>query len=420
MYYLYIFSLADSDILYKIPFDSTLNKFGSLFLYVYIIKKVMAFLTDQIDLDKGKNKSQPIHLQIYRNLVDLIQNHNCRIGDTLPSASALANQLGVHYHTVRQAYDTLVNEGILIYQRNRGYTLHKLISHQSTERNAIMFIRPGSEAFSMSLSKGIRQYTTSENVELIEVDSYVHEKEAIEAILNPSPTVGGILVMPYNQPYYIDALHKVDDQGIKVVLLDRDLPGFSFSCVMADHFGGAFDATCHLLMEHDGPVYYFGWIKEPTSSLNWYRGWQEAMKEYNYETESCVIEVPQSEAELHVKRTIHYQIIRQVFHDNIKKIKQIPFSVLAGNDYMANYVCQAAKELGIQAGKDMFTASFSNAPLCEKVPVPLTSVEQNPEKVGYEGAKLLYEQMQNYSSGIKNILISTELHIRMSSTGTQS
>jgi DNA-binding LacI/PurR family transcriptional regulator len=380
----------------------------------------MDYLIDQIVLDKSEGKSQPLHMQIYNKIVDLIQNNNFRIGVTLPSASSLANQLGVHYYTVRQAYDTLVSEGILIYKRNRGYTLHKLISPQTSERNAIMFIRPGSEAFSMSLCKGIRQYATNEKIELIEVDCYTHENEAIEAILNPSPTVGGILVMPFNKPHYIEALHKVDDQGIKVVLLDRDLPGFSFSCVLSDHFGGAFDATCHLLMEHDGPVYYFGWTKEPTSSLNWYRGWQEAMREYNYETKSCVIEVPYSEAEMHDKRTIHYQLIRKVFHDNIEKFKQKPFSILAGNDYMANYVCQAAQELGIHAGKDMFTASFSNAPLCEKVPVPLTSVEQNPEKVGYEGAKLLYEQMLNYSSGIKNILIPTELHIRMSSIGTTS
>jgi len=377
----------------------------------------MRYFPDKMVLDKSEGKNQPIYIQIYNMILDLIGNNSLRIGDTLPSASVLATQLGVHYYTVRQAYDTLVEEEILVYHRHRGYTLQRMLRSETDTRTAIMFIRPGPEAFSMSLSRGIRRYAEKENIELIEVDSRQSHQNSINAILHPSPTVGGILVMPYYQPDYVQALHQAERQGIKVVLLDRDLPGVSASCVMADHFGGAFDATCHLLMEHDCPVYYFGWTREPASSWHWYRGWREAMQQYNYEVTRYVMEVPDSEAKMYDHRESHFAFIRSIFHQHAKAIKERPFSILAGNDYMANYVCQAAEEIGIQVGKDMFTASFSNAPLCEKVPVPLTSVEQNPEKVGYEATKLLHEQMLNFSSGIKNILIPTELFIRMSSIG---
>ncbi len=374
-------------------------------------------LLRHFDLDKNSGKKLPLYKQIRLEIANMIQKGSMQTGDSLPSASYLANQLNVNYRTVRQAFNTLVKDGVLLYNPNRGYILDKPETIQSATRNSIMFIRPGSNAFCLSMSEGIHRYAKEENISLIEVDAKNCHQNSIEAIKNPGPNVGGLLVMPYILTDYVEALNYAISQGIHVVLIDRDMADVPVSSVMSDHFSGAYKATRHLLEQHSCPVYYFGFTRQPSSVLNWHCGWHEAMREYNYyDEERYTLPFPYTEADVYQIFPKDPNLIAKAAQAAFQLIPEKPFSILAGDDQMAREVYLAAEDFGLQVGRDIFIIGFGNSPLCEILPVKLTSVEQNSVKVGYEGAKLLHEQMVNYSSGVKRILIPTELHVRMSST----
>jgi len=378
----------------------------------------MSYLVRSIELDKKSGKQQPLYKQIRHEIINMIQKGNMKAGDTLPSASYLASQLHVNYRTVRQAFTTLVKDGVLLYKPNRGYILEKPETIPSAIRTAIMFIRPGSNAFCLSLSEGIHRYAAEEKIHLIEVDAQNCHQSSVEAIRNPGPQVGGLLIMPYILPAYVEAVNVAIQQGVYVVLIARDLGEVPVSSVMSDHFGGAYNATRHLLEQHSCPVYYFGYTKQPSSVQNWYCGWHEAMREYNYcEEDRYTLPFPYTEADVYQDFPKDPKLITQAAKAAFQRIPERPFSILAGDDQMAREVYLAAEEVGLKVGRDIFIIGFGNSPLCEILPVKLTSVEQNSAKVGYEGAKLLHEQMVKYSSGVKRILIPTELHIRMSSVG---
>ena len=60
---------------------------------------------------------------------------------------------------------------------------------------------------------------------------------------------------------------------------------------------------------------------------------------------------------------------------------------------MARGVYYACEKFGLKIAEDVFIAGISNLPFAQRLSVPLTSVDQNLEKVGYESAKILYEKM---------------------------
>lgn len=62
----------------------------------------------------------PIYLQIASALEREVASGRLPIGTVLPSVRSLAATLGVHYHTVRHAWDTLVEGGVLSVRRGRG------------------------------------------------------------------------------------------------------------------------------------------------------------------------------------------------------------------------------------------------------------------------------------------------------------
>lgn len=62
----------------------------------------------------------PIYLQIAATVRDEIAAGRLPIGTLLPSVRALGHALGINYHTVRHAWDSLVEEGVLSVRRGRG------------------------------------------------------------------------------------------------------------------------------------------------------------------------------------------------------------------------------------------------------------------------------------------------------------
>jgi GntR family transcriptional regulator len=63
----------------------------------------------------------PLWIQINREIMNAIEHGDYRAGDKLPSARALASQIGVNYHTVNVAYKRLAQNGILEARQGSGF-----------------------------------------------------------------------------------------------------------------------------------------------------------------------------------------------------------------------------------------------------------------------------------------------------------
>lgn len=70
-------------------------------------------------LDKGKK--EPLYLQLYQQLRDLIYTQQLAFGEQLPSKRALCDYLQISQNTVEAAYAQLLAEGYIESIARRGF-----------------------------------------------------------------------------------------------------------------------------------------------------------------------------------------------------------------------------------------------------------------------------------------------------------
>ena len=100
----------------------------------------MNSIASKIQLDF--RSSEPIYLQLTRQIETLVRTGDLKQGDQLPTVRELATDLRINFSTVARAYKTLDEERLISTQRGRGTyiweepsgaTLHRLREKSSTE-----------------------------------------------------------------------------------------------------------------------------------------------------------------------------------------------------------------------------------------------------------------------------------------------
>lgn len=375
-------------------------------------------LDKEITISRGSNKQQPLYEQIRRQLYKIIKDGDFPPGSRLPGTSALTKRLKVNYRTLKTALNLLQQDGVIRCMPNKRPVVVKNCSSPDSEQKInISFVRMVADAFSAAISEGINKFAEEHNAECIIADAHNDYERFIDSINHPGNDVNGLLVIPYELPECRQAVKRAINSGLEVVFIDRKLDGVDACSVCSDHFLAGYQATRHLLTRHGQPVYHIGTITQPSSCRQWVQGWKTAMNEFNYTNpDEYLFKIETSEAELAASirdyNRSHIENAEKFFDKN----KSYKYSIFAGNDYVARGIYTAADNLGLKIGEDVFITSISNLPFAEKLPVPLTSVDQNLRKVGYESAKILYERLTGSLPKSIHRVLPVNLVVRESST----
>lgn len=372
--------------------------------------------TEVISLDKRKGKSLPLYRQVEVRIKDLIQKGTLTHGQRLPAVSKLVEQLKVDYVTINSAFKSLEKEGYIKCEPGRGKG--PLVVKNSRVRHHFLFVRWDLMRQSISITEGIRRFADENEQDYTIIYAQQNHDIAVECIANPPKGVDGLIVMPHDVlPTYRTAVLKALDKGIKVVFVDRFLDGIPVSSVSMDHVGAAYQMTNHMLA-HGHPVHYFGFVEFPSSCRDRLKGWNLAMAEHGFvNQEQYICDLSKEYSDNDQEQANRIQSAAHRFFVSHKSCKK--FSLLCHADSVARGVCLAAKELGYEIGKDVFVAGFGNLPICERLPVKLSSVGQPDEEVGYEAAKILHEEITQPNLQHRIHLLPAQICIRESSAGVK-
>jgi DNA-binding LacI/PurR family transcriptional regulator len=378
-------------------------------------KMSMNIILNSPELDKTCGKPRPIYQQVAKHLRDYICSDAVKSGQTLPAITKLSKEWAIDYRTMRSAFDELETEGFLKIEKRRGRGPVILKNSFDAQKHCFAFYRWAANAEFINLERGIAKYAHEHGHETLTISALEDFNRYINAILNPPPETKAFLAFPWDAPEFKQAVQDAMANGASFVFVDRHLPDLRISSVAPDHFGGAYSITEHLIKTHDKPVYYAGHT-QPSSCQQRFGGWAEAMQRHGFEYPPYLLEYTSSEVDYlqqpeQIVSNIE-KIILQLF-DNTKP----PFSIFAHNDHGARIIYEAAGKAGLEIGKDVFLAGFGDTPFCERLPVPLTSVTQEDETVGYEAARLLYDTMTGRQKEPIHKIVNVHVQIRQSSTG---
>ena len=350
----------------------------------------------------------PIFAQLRQQITWLIASGNLRPGDRLPPIRALADQLGIHMHTVRQTYHVLEADGLVETGPGRGtrilpFDLTKLVAQSpDLSTNTIGVLVPSLNPFYTPFLHGLE--TTARQFSYLLLVCYTHDNEELTrhyARQLIAKNVDGLIAA---SPV-ADVLDGNDPDRIGwPPIVHVDAPQYSDRSILLDLEGAGFKATTHLA-EHGHPR--IGLITAPLKWPNFhesFKGYQRALSASNLGFEpAIVIEAPAFE------RDCGFQAASRLL-----KLEQPPTAIFVSGDLLAVGAIQAIKDSGLGVPEDIAIVSKDNIDLAALIDPPITTVSSPSFQLGVEAINMLNRLRSGQAVGHERVVLDTELIIRRS------
>ncbi len=118
-----------------------------------------------------RSSSVSVHQQVVTAIRFRIANGRFRVGDRLPATRKLATQLGISFHTVRKAYLTLQDEGLVESRKGSGFVVldaNPLDKSERMERGAAIMASALKEVIGLGLDESELEYIFEEQINLLD------------------------------------------------------------------------------------------------------------------------------------------------------------------------------------------------------------------------------------------------------------
>ena len=181
-----------------------------------------------------------------------------------------------------------------------------------------------------------------------------------------------------------EALSKLQQSLLPMVLIDRKIPDFSCDMVGLDNHRAATEATQHLLEQGFEAVMF---LSEPLGLVNTrlerLHAFQKAMQEHP-ELTACHAEVVLNKGEL-LDQTLT-QFCHQ--HRGMRK------AIMSANGALTLQVARSLRRLGLNWGSDIGLLGFDELEWAELAGVGIATLKQPTYQIGYAALELLVKRIQ--------------------------
>ncbi|MGD8553154.1 MAG: GntR family transcriptional regulator, partial [Anaerolineales bacterium] len=237
----------------------------------------------------------PIVVQLTEQLTWLIASGMVREGDTLPPIRALADDLGVHMHTVREAYHRLEAAGLVSIRTRKGTTVLRLDAgtlsgHEDDPRSFMIgILLPGPSLAYNHFIEGIHKTTAGSGLlPLITYNNdnpFLARRNLYQLI---AKKVDGLIVVSMGDIRLVE--DGLDPTGLPPIVY-VDAPKIQVNAVNPDSESAAKSVTEHLL------GHGYERVALVTAPMDWesvepvFRGYKHALIKKNAFDANLVVEV---------------------------------------------------------------------------------------------------------------------------------
>lgn len=321
-------------------------------------------------------------------------------GSGVVSLSAIAEQAGVSVASVsrilrnKDRFSDETRKNVLAVARRLGYRPNLLVRGIQTGRTRTVgvMIRVGDEFFGR-MAVGIHDTLIAadhvpifvwprdpslpgrETNELEQIHRLV-DRRVDAVILRPVLGPGGENVGDHY-------LHEVWNRGTPLVTVDRELPHTRADFAGTDDEAGGRNAGEHLIaLGHRLCGHVAGPELVHTSRLR-RRGFEGACRGADVECVTAVDETFQNGHDAAIE---------------LLSRRRRPTCIFTGNDYQVPGVYDAAAELGLRIPQDLSVVGFADLQIARVVRPRLTTLRQEPERIGAEAARVVLDRLDGRRS----------------------
>lgn len=369
-------------------------------------------------------KKQIKHKLIYDKLCDDIVKGLYKPGEKLPTENELAKTFNTSRPTIGRAMRELQQKGLITRRQGQGtFVLQSSKPSKNTLGLLIHWqIRPIQTASSSIF--GVMVPDLLENASqcgysLLLNDipesndsDYVERAQAIcRRLLNSH--VAGVFFTPLelakNNILNINIAEKLNNAGIAVVLLDRDLTDSyhrsQFDIVGINHEQSSLILTTHLIELGCKKIDFLCRDVQTTAIHDRYLGYRLALEENGIQTEKKRLHQFDSRM-LHNPASTE----RRKMLELVKNAETEAFVCV--NDNTAADLIEFFHSEGVRIPQDVRIVGFDDLPIDKNLPVSLTTIRQNPFALAYEAVRTMIDRINRPAIPARHIMIKADLVIR--------
>lgn len=354
---------------------------------------------------------------IYAAVKSRIENFEIAPGELLPSETELAQEFGVSRPTVTKVYNQLQEDGLVVKKRGFGT---EVLKHKGNSLPLYGLLLPGageSEIFGVINDKLMEMASPNTYACLCEgagasnakIRSYLLESCTDEYI---SKRVDGVIFSPLERVDDADALNrtvcrKLDEAGIPVVLVDRDIYNFpqrsDYDLVCLDNYSAGFLMAEHFIGQGHKNIYFFHRPFSAYSVQLRISGVSSAMRQAGLEF---------SARDVICAETSDFSVLKPgLFEPGA--------AIICANDSTAAMLIPSLESIGYEIGKNIFVSGYDNMRYARQLKYPLTSFRQPCEKIAELAVELMARRIANPSAAVVTVNLTGELIVRESSVKKQ-
>ncbi len=229
------------------------------------------------------------------------------------------------------------------------------------------------------------------------------EKQAQYLTMLLKRRIDGILLVPSSSTSNI--VENIKNQGVKVVVLDREVNDAEVDVIQGDSVGGAYQLTRYLIELGHRHIAILSGPKNVSTSSQRVAGFCQAINEAN---------LPHNAANVYwgeFSQMLGYEMVQRALQTTPR-----PTAFLAVNNFIANGALRALRDMDIQVPEDISVVSFDDIPVAIN-PMPFLTVAAQPAyEMGYRATRLLVARLANEGpETVQNIILPVEILVRQSS-----
>jgi len=337
-----------------------------------------------------------------------------------PRLRDIANSLGISVNTVSRALAGKDNVSEETRERVRneaeriGYVpnaLARSLVLGSNNTLGLVITNPSNPLYAQLISSVEQQAKAAgySLLLLVSEESEEGERSAVESLLQAA--VDGAIVVPVQTKHR--HWRRLQDAGIPIVLVNRNLPELDTDHVGVDNEYGAYLATKHVIdqgarsvwaLEEDLPITTIAARIEGFRRAMWEAGLAVSPKE--------ILHVPTRRLE---SFALPWQA-EEAYRVSVEALQNqpAPDAVIAGNDYFALGLMKALTEAGVSIPEETLVVGYGDHPYSAYITPPLSSVSLPGFAVGRRAVEMFLKRQSARGSEPVSELISPNLEVRNS------
>jgi DNA-binding LacI/PurR family transcriptional regulator len=322
----------------------------------------------------------------------------------------IAAKLGVSESTVSRAINNKPGVGedtkqkILNLARRYNYQPNLLARNLARqESNMIGLILPDiSSLFYSEVTRAIQDIATKHGYQVMICNTDSDEKrESAYIEWLQGNKIAGIIFLGNGL-----ANNKIINLGLSgypIVLANRLVEEVMLPSVIIDNNTGAFEATKHLLERGHKRIALINGPKDNLTAQNRFRGYREALKEYNLDYDPKLI------INKDWSRECGYQGFLELLN-----LEEPPTAIFAANDLISVGVIEAIKMGGYLIPEEIAVVGFEDTIVTSIIEPPLTTVAQPMYELGSNSAKKLFSLIEDEDIEENIEILTSKLIVRKS------